>query len=326
MSVTAGVVHVLLWYWNDVKFMFTWMKPSALKERAKSFELRRFWTKSEKIETFPGTEGDPHFEAMRAYEESKRSPQIPKLPSASDWKLTYHLITAPAWWYHATLVLAIVIGLICCYQQKTGLPWWAFLIAVGLAWFLTLIYACLFGISGFYYAPYTAVQMIGAYLVPGKPVANMMFTLYGSNSLRQALLMLQDLKLSQYAKLPPRATFTAQIIGSCVGCIMNWVMMNSIVKNQRPVLLSVEGTSLWSGQNIQSYNSQAIAWGGAGKVMFGRDGTYWQVPMALFYGIFVPIRKWSFLFFDFAHRYLWKHVNSNISDRTFARISLLGGS
>ena len=38
--------------------------------------------------------------------------------------------------------------------------------------------------------------------------------------------------------------------------------MNSIIDNQQSILLSVEGTNIWSGQQPQQYNSQAIAWGG----------------------------------------------------------------
>lgn len=95
----------------------------------------------------------------------------------------------------------------------------------------------------------------------------MMFTLYASNSMVQGLLMLGDLKLAQYAKLPPRATFTAQILGTTVGAILNWVMMNSIVKNQRDILLG-QPTNIWSGQNVQNYNAQAIAWGGTSGEVF----------------------------------------------------------
>lgn len=40
------------------------------------------------------------------------------------------------------------------------------------------------------------------------------------------------------------------------------VLMNTIIDNQRDILLSVEGTNIWSGQQPQQYNSQAIAWGG----------------------------------------------------------------
>jgi len=129
-------------------------------------------------------------------------------------------------------------------------------------------------------------------MVPGKPVANMMFTLYASNSMVQGLLMLGDLKLSQYAKLPPRATFWAQITGTLVGAVLNWVMMNSIVKNQRDVLLSVEGTNIWSGQNVQSYNAQAVAWGGVGKEIFSVGGPYFMVPIGLAIGIIAPLPFW----------------------------------
>jgi uncharacterized membrane protein YvlD (DUF360 family) len=104
--------------------------------------------------------------------------------------------------------------------------------------------------------------------------------------------MLQDLKLSQYAKLPPRATFTAQMLGTIVGAILNWVMMNSIVDNQREILLSVQGTNIWSGQNVQTYNAQAIAWGGVGHKIFSGDGTYLLVPLGLVIGLFAPLPFW----------------------------------
>ena len=44
--------------------------------------------------------------------------------------------------------------------------------------------------------------------------------------------------------------------------------MNSIIDNQRSILLSVEGTNIWSGQQPQQYNSQAIAWGGLRCLLF----------------------------------------------------------
>ena len=39
------------------------------------------------------------------------------------------------------------------------------------------------------------------------------------------------------------------------------VIMNTIIDNQWNTLLSVQGTNIWSGQQPQQYNSQAIAWG-----------------------------------------------------------------
>jgi OPT oligopeptide transporter protein len=37
--------------------------------------------------------------------------------------------------------------------------------------------------------------MLGGALIPGKPVANMYFTMYGYNPVLQALTLLRDLKL-----------------------------------------------------------------------------------------------------------------------------------
>ncbi|KAK0615062.1 OPT oligopeptide transporter protein-domain-containing protein [Bombardia bombarda] len=297
MGVTSGIVHLLLWNWSDVGFMF----PTSLSLADIRKQLRslgdpvkwKFWHNSEQIETqFPGTAGDPHYEAMKAYKD------------------------APSWWYYIVLILASIIGLVCSYQQDTGLPWWAFFISIGLAWLFTGFNACLDGIFGFYTETGTIIQMIGGFLVPGLPVANMMFMLYGSNSIDQAIGMLADLKLAQYCKLPPRAVFIAQMTGTCLGAVINWVVMNSIVESQRDILLSVEGTNIWSGQQVQSYNSDAVTWGATIHV-FSVDGEYFMVAMGLLFGLFAPLP------FYFAHRFFPTWGFNNVD--TFIILTWLGG-
>jgi hypothetical protein len=73
--------------------------------------------------------------------------------------------------------------------------------------------------------------------------------------------------------------------------------MNSIIDNQREILLSVEGTNIWSGQQPQQYNSQAIAWGGLSHELFKPGKRYQWVVWAYGLGIFVPIPFWI------AHRF-----------------------
>ena len=67
--------------------------------------------------------------------------------------------------------------------------------------------------------------------------------------------MAQDLKLAQYGHLAPRITFVMQFLGAAIGAVFNYIMMNSIVTNKRHILLSVEGTNIWSGQQVQQFNS-----------------------------------------------------------------------
>lgn len=53
--------------------------------------------------------------------------------------------------------------------------------------------------------------MIG-YALPGKPIANLLFKIYGRISTVHALSFLADLKLGHYMKIPPRCMYTAQVV------------------------------------------------------------------------------------------------------------------
>ena len=107
--------------------------------------------------------------------------------------------------------------------------------------------------------------MIGGFIHPGKPMANMYFVLFSYSKCRafrrvyliraffvdsvtQAQLLLRDLKIAQCnlttlfvlnqlchkfcifldVKLPPRAAFTAQIIGTLLGSILNFGLFLSL--------------------------------------------------------------------------------------------------
>lgn len=100
-----------------------------------------------------------------------------------------------------------------------------------------------------------------------------------------------------------------QIIGTLFGAIINYLLMNSITTNQRDVLMSIQGTNIWSGQVIQSFNSnvstlalsrsswcrarltlfQAIAFGALSQYMFNVGRTYSWVVLALPLGFVIPL-------------------------------------
>jgi hypothetical protein len=80
--------------------------------------------------------------------------------------------------------------------------------------------------------------------------------MFGFNSLYQAKLLLKDLKLGQYVHLAPRCVFAVQIFGTIVGCLMSYIMMQKITDEKREILLSIQGTNVWSGQMLQHQNSE----------------------------------------------------------------------
>ncbi|THH31057.1 hypothetical protein EUX98_g3142 [Antrodiella citrinella] len=213
----------------------------------------------------------------------------------------------PRWWFLIVLVAAYAISQATNYTGHSGMPWWCLTILVIISFIFCALYGTLAATIGFYEFTSSGTgffQMITAYVLPGQPVANMYGALYGQHPMIQGIALLQDLKLGQYVKLAPRVTFAMQLIGTVVGAILNYVMMKSIISSNRDALLSVAGTRLWSGQNAQGYNSNAISWGALAPQMFGPGATYFMVPISLAIGVVCPLPLY------FCHR-MWPKLGFN---------------
>lgn len=50
--------------------------------------------------------------------------------------------------------------------------------------------------------------------------------------------------------------------------------MRTVIDSHREILLDVQGSNIWSGQQVQSYNSDAIAWGALGKPLYATGTRY----------------------------------------------------
>ncbi|KAF8271274.1 OPT oligopeptide transporter [Lactarius quietus] len=267
IGMAATFTHLLLWNRNDLRRAWSWLNKDSLKQMRSDFNWR-IWEADGKREVSPDEDMDPHYREMLKYPD------------------------APNSWYAAILVAAFITAMVIIYKTNSTLPWWGFVIACMLAALSILFFGSLYAITGLALIIQPFVQMIGGFLHPGKPMANMYFVLFSYNSVTQAQLLLRDLKIAQYTKLPPRAAFTAQIIGTIFGSVLNYIMMNSIIDNQREILLSVQGTNIWSGQQPQQYNSQAIAWGGLSHELFAVGKRYQWVAWGYVLGLFVPIPFW----------------------------------
>ncbi|KAJ7707539.1 OPT oligopeptide transporter protein-domain-containing protein [Mycena rosella] len=262
LGMAATFTHLLLWNRDDLKGAWSWMTPSSLKQSWATFNWK-FWEDNGMRHVPKDDEDlDPHYREMLKYPD------------------------APNSWYIVTLIISIIVSLVIIYKTDSTLPWWGLFISLILATISIVFFGSLYAITGLQFIIQPFVQMIGGFIHPGKPVANMFFVLFSYNSVTQAQLLLKDLKIAQYTKLPPRAAFTAQVSGTL------FVLMNSIIDNQRPILLSVEGTNIWSGQQPQQYNSQAVAWGGLSHQLFAINQRYQWVAWAYVVGLFVPVPFW----------------------------------
>ncbi|KAF9047508.1 OPT oligopeptide transporter protein-domain-containing protein [Panaeolus papilionaceus] len=219
------------------------------------------------------TVDDPHYKQMQKY------PEVPQ------------------WVYGAVFFISLAVGIGCSYAGPHGtvlIPAWSIIFFTVLSTVIAIVLGFITATTGFSISIKYAVQIIAAFLHPGKPIPVMYANLFGNSTSFQTLYMLQDLKLGQYTKVPPRVTFAAQIAGSVVGSIFNFTMMKIIVSNNREVLKDPIGTRIWSGWIVQQYNSASVAMGALGKELFsiGKPSGYWIIPFAMFLGLFAPIPFW----------------------------------
>jgi OPT family oligopeptide transporter len=74
-------------------------------------------------------------------------------------------------------------------------------------------------------------ELIIGYLLPGRPIAMMLFKTWGDKTMLQALEFTNDLKLGHYMKIPHRPMFWCQIVGTVVAGtvqigVQAWVFSN----------------------------------------------------------------------------------------------------
>ena len=148
MAITATFTHLILYNWDDLSSAFSFMSWASLKSLAKPATWM-FWKERPEYTEEEISQMDPHYKLMQRYKD------------------------APDWWYGMVLLLSCVVGLICIYEADSGMSWWAFIIAVFLASILILFMGAQTGLTGFSLHVQPIIQMIGAYLEPGRPLTNM---------------------------------------------------------------------------------------------------------------------------------------------------------
>ncbi|PIL26670.1 transporter [Ganoderma sinense ZZ0214-1] len=216
-----------------------------------------------------GTQPDPHWQVLK-----KNYDEVP-------W-----------YWYIALLLLAFFAGLIVIFKGETTLPWWAYIIALLLGGFVTPFSTLLYARMGNGIATNQLMKMVAGAVNPGKPVANLYFSMWSHDVVSTSIGLAQDLKIGQYLKIPPREMFLTQIWGTILGAVINYVVMVSVVDAQRDILLDPIGTNIWSGQYPQSLNSAAVTWSLANE-LYGPHGPYIWIPLSLVFGMVPTIIQWA---------------------------------
>ncbi|KAI6111532.1 OPT oligopeptide transporter protein-domain-containing protein [Pisolithus croceorrhizus] len=228
---------------------------------------------------------DVHFQKMKAYKE------------------------VPQWWYCVLFGVSLALAIGTAYADVNLLPWWSIIMFTAIAFIVAVVLSFIYAVTGFQLCTCSVlVQIVAAYIHPQQPIRNMYAKLYGYNTGYQTLYMVADLKLGQYAKVPPRSTFVAQLSGAIIGAIFNYILYKSIVGVHREDLQNPIGTRLWSGWNAQQINSAAITWGALARELYAPGKIYFQLPLGHLYGFLAPFPLY-FMHRLYPSQRIWSYLN-----------------
>ncbi|KAG9065165.1 hypothetical protein KI688_002487 [Linnemannia hyalina] len=179
-----------------------------------------------------------------------------------------------------------------------------------MGWVLTLPICAMQAITGSGPALNIITELVCGYILPGKPIANMAFKVYGYMTMYQCQILLSDLKLGHYMKIPPRSLFIGQIYGTLIGGLFNYLTMILIIDSQRGILNGTKDnpTGLWTGQRVNTFWGSGLIFGALGPPrMFASGGNYGFVYYGFLVGASLPVILWALS--KVYPRVSWSNVN-----------------
>ena len=136
-------------------------------------------------------------------------------------------------WYASLGITMLIILFIVVEVFPTDLPIWALCITLLITALMTVPVGIFYAITNQLVQLNLVSELIGGYLLPGRPIAIMIFKATATAGANQAVGFSGDLKLGHYMKVPPRLMFLAQVIAAFVGSIVvtsvqNWMFSNIV--------------------------------------------------------------------------------------------------
>ncbi|KAF9543429.1 hypothetical protein EC957_000871 [Mortierella hygrophila] len=205
----------------------------------------------------------------------------------------------PDWWYGALFVGMIALAIFTC-QFYGYMPWWAVLLAVLLAVVFALPVGLIQALTNQQPGLNIITEYVIGYILPGEPIPNVTFKTLGYISMGQAMTFTSDLKLGHYMKVPPRAMFWAQLLGTFIAGLINLVTANWLLNSQKDIC---NGSKEFACPHANTFYSASVIWGVvAPNLMFGPTSIYNAINYFFLIGLILPI---PFYFIKKAYPNTW---------------------
>jgi len=198
----------------------------------------------------------------------------------------------PDWWYLCIFISMFGFGVIAIELNDTEMPVWAFCLALLVAFFYTLPIGIIQAVTNQQIGLNVITELVIGYLLPGKPLAMMLFKVWGYVTMAQALMFTSDFKLGHYMKIPPQTMFWCQVVATIIAGtvqlgVQSWLFshIENICDSHQP--------QYFSCPNTEVFYTASIVWGVVGPgLQFSKGKVYSYLLFSFLFGAVIPIIPW----------------------------------
>jgi len=198
----------------------------------------------------------------------------------------------PEWWYMICLLIAIAFGI-------AGVAGWDTHTSPGVIFYglaLCLVFVVPVGIikamTGIEVTLNVLAEFIGGSFVEGNALAMNFFKSFGYVTCAHAVWFSNDLKLAHYVKIPPRQTFTAQMVATFVGTLVCVGVLNFQMRH-------IDGVCTPDAQfrltcpGVNTFFTASVLWGTVGPTkIWGQNGQYTETLIGFPMGVAIVVFFW----------------------------------
>ncbi|KAJ3311176.1 hypothetical protein HDU76_003196, partial [Blyttiomyces sp. JEL0837] len=227
----------------------------------------------------------------------------------------------PDLWYVILLAINLVLGIVVCQFGGFGLPWWGVIVGLALAIVSIIPIGVIQAISGQQIGLNVMSEFMIGLILPGRIAAVMAFKTLSYMAMSQGLLLVSDLKLGHYLKIPPRAMFTVQLTVTILAVILNiftaFIIYESFGRVTDDQAKAAKGKFYvipgnpdsgkiwrlqagpeapvgWSANNYNVFLNAGAIWGAIGPArFFGPGSPYSATLYGFIIGFIAPIIPWG---------------------------------
>ncbi|PLW16069.1 hypothetical protein PCANC_15352 [Puccinia coronata f. sp. avenae] len=204
-----------------------------------------------------------------------------------------HYESVPTKWYAWIGGSMLCASLFVVTFYPLQCPVWALLLSLGMATFFIIPMGIIQATTNTQIGLNNIMEFVAGILLPGRPLANITFKVYGYMTMSQCLNMASDLKMGIYAKIPPKEMFIFHTCGTAIGAVISYIFIRSVIADKRELLDGTvsDPSGQWTGRKSEIFYSASVIWGLIGPLKFF-SGKYrvlfWGFPI----GALLPIIPW----------------------------------